>query len=98
MKKIYMKILSVLMAAVFVFGAMPLGGIDFDESAELFRVEAEADYACFYTGTEIEGDYYYFDISGDYNFIGDGKIESGVTIVKYMGHDKNVVVPSELGG
>ena len=99
MKKIYMKILSVIMAAVFVFGAMPLGGIDFDEIAELFRIEASAGAAWLSSKGQLEGDFYYADVSGMEDYIEEGTIiESGVEILKYMGNDENVVIPSELGG
>lgn len=91
--------LSVIMAAVFVFGSAPLGGIDFSELAELFRIEAAAGAAWMSSKAQLEGDFYYNDISGMEDYIEEGTIiESGVEILKYTGNDENVVIPSELGG
>ncbi len=87
------------MAAVFVFGSAPLGGIDFSELAELFRIEAAAGAAWMSSKAQLEGAFYYVDISGKEDYIEEGTIiETGVEILKYMGNDENVVIPSELGG
>lgn len=101
MKNIIKKSFSVFLAVMFVFGALPLEGIDIDFGAiaELFRVEAEAS-AEVPRGTMREGLYYYYDISDEegYEDAWNCPIESGVEIIKYLGSEENVVIPSELGG
>ena len=98
MKNIFKKSLSVFLAVMFVLGAMPLGGIDFGAIADLFRVEANA-WPMLSNRTMIEDLFYYEDVSGEQDwFDSDKTIESGVVIIRYMGSEKNVVIPSELGG
>lgn len=100
MKNIIKKTLSVFMAVMFVIGAVPFEGIDIDFGviADWFRVEAKA-WPLLSNRTMIEGSFYYEDVSGEQDWFDfDKTIESGVVIIRYMGSEKNVVIPSELGG
>ena len=98
MKKLIKKLLIVTVVVAMVVTAMPLSGIEFEEITKLFTIESEA-AAIVMSDVKFEGLYYYRDISGEEDFIEDGNtIESGSEIVKYMGSEENVVIPSELGG
>lgn len=98
MKKLIKKILILTVIAAMVVTAMPLGGIEFEDIAKLFTIESEA-AARLAPNVKLEGLYYYRDISGEEDYIEDGiTVESGSEIVKYMGSEENVVIPSELGG
>ena len=98
MKRLIKKLLILTVTAAMIVTALPLGGIDFEEIAKLFTIESEA-AARLSPKVKLEGSYYYLDISGEEDFIEDGNtIESGAEIIKYMGSEENVIIPSELGG
>lgn len=100
MKNIVKKSFSVFMAVLFVIGALPLEGIDIDFGAiaELFKVKAVA-VAYNTSNTQLEGLYYYRDISGVEDYIEEGTVNGpGVEIIKYIGNEENVVIPTHLGG
>ena len=98
MKNFIKKLLILTVTVAMVVTAMPLTGIEFEEVAKLFTINSEA-AARLSPKIKLEGSYYYLDISGEEDFIEDGNtIESGAEIIKYIGSEENIVIPSELGG
>lgn len=83
------KLLSVILAVILLFSAMPMANMGFEN---LFAIDANAVYVSD-KNNKYTDDYVYQIIDWDW-----GGIETGVTIVKYMGDAEEVIVPETIAG
>lgn len=87
MNKIIKKAAAVILAAAMILTSIPFMGIDISES-----VRAEALLVTDDENQKISGDFIYVDGNTSYSEA------AGITLVKYVGNDKSIVVPEIIDG